>query len=130
MRYILVCLLTLAFGQLASVSHAKPSPIEGSWIGGGSIKLKSGQIEKVRCRLSFQKSSGKTFVMSANCSTTNGTFRQSGRVVQLKGNRYSGRFYSEQYSVSGKVTISVRGRRQTLSVTSAKGSGSITLRKR
>ncbi len=130
MRYILACLLTLAFGPLASVGHAKPAAIVGSWIGGGSVTLTSGQVEKVRCRLSFEKDTGRTFILSANCSTTNGTFRQSGRVVQLKGNRYSGRLYSKQYSASGKVTISVRGRRQTLSVTSDKGYGTITLRKR
>lgn len=131
MRHILPCLLlALGFGPFAGAAHAKPASIEGSWIGGGSVKLKSGQIETVRCRLSFSKSTGRTFEMSANCSTTNGTFRQSGRVVQLKANRYSGRFYSDQYSVSGNVVISVRGRRQSLNLKSPKASGTLSFSKR
>ncbi len=130
MRYILAGLLILALGPLARVAYAKPAAIVGAWVGDGSVRLKSGQVEKVRCRLSYQKDTGRTYILSATCSTTNGIFKQSGRVVQLKRNTYSGRLYSTQYSVSGRVTISISGRRQTLSVSSEKGSGRLILRKR
>lgn len=130
MRYILACMLMLAFTSLSHPGHAAADVLAGSWSGGGTVTLNDGGREKVRCRIRYSKSTGKTYLMDATCSHSNGTINQSGRVVQISGNRFSGRLYSDHYDVSGKITISVNGSKQTLSLSSAKGSGSITLSKR
>ena len=130
MRYILACLLALVLGAFQSADVAKAASIEGTWSGGGTVRLTSGGVEKVRCRMRYEKSTGRTFVIHVTCSHANGTFRVSGRIVKLSASRYSGRLYSDQYSVSGDVGISVRGTRQTVTAKSAKGTATVTLTKR
>lgn len=129
MRYILTAVLALALGTLAGTTSGKAANIEGSWSGSGKVKLNSGQVEPVRCRVRYEKSTGRTFILQATCAHTNGTFQQSGRVVQISNSRYTGSLYSDQYDVSGDVAVSVNGSRQTVTVSSPKGSGSITLNK-
>ncbi|MGI9383585.1 MAG: hypothetical protein ACR2PO_10555 [Methyloligellaceae bacterium] len=130
MRTILACLLTVTFGALTAVSDANAASIVGAWSGGGTIKLASGGTEVVRCRVSYSQDTAKTYGIAAVCATTAGTISQSGRVVKVRGNNYSGRLYNKEYSVSGKIAISVRGSRQTLTVSSPKGSGRLTLNRR
>ena len=129
MRYVLACLLTLAFGVLTNASSASAASLEGSWRGGGKVKLADGQVEPVRCRLRYEKGDGRTFVLYANCAHANGTFQQSGRIVKLGANRYSGRMRSDQYSVSGQVSIRVNGKRQTLTAKSLRGTATVVLTK-
>lgn len=107
--------------------RAQPASIEGSWRGDGIATLKDGQKENVRCRISYEKSTGRTFVIAAKCAHANGSFEQSGRVTQLGENSYSGRLYSEQYSVSGEVTITVTGTTQTVTAVSEKGQATLVL---
>lgn len=125
-----LCLMTIvAFSCWAPPAMAA-DPIEGAWSGNGTVRLKDGTVEPVRCRVSYSDGGGnKTFVLNANCATTANTFQQDGRVVFIGGSRYSGRLYSTQYDVSGDVTVSVSGGRQTVSVSSPKGSASLTLNK-
>ena len=130
MRYILICFLTVAFAGLVSASFAEPASLAGTWSGGGTVRLKSGKKEVVRCRINFQKNTGRTYLLSANCATTAATFRQTGRIVKAGANRYTGRFYSKEYDVSGRISISVKGRRQTMNVTSEKGTARLNLTKR
>ena len=130
MRTILAGLLALTLGAFTGAGDATAASIVGAWSGGGTIKLASGGTEVVRCRVSYSKDTEKTYGLSAVCATTAGTISQSGRVVRVRGNSYSGRLYSKEYSVSGKIFISVRGSRQTLTVNSPKGSGRLTLNRR
>jgi hypothetical protein len=87
MRYVLACLLALAVGALAGASASQAASIGGSWRGEGTVKLTSGEAEKVRCRI------------------------------------------SDQYGVTGEVSISVNGSRQTITAKSPKGSARIVLTK-
>jgi hypothetical protein len=133
MRIIPAALLALTLGIPAAASVASAQSVLGSWSGRGSVTLiPSGQVEPVSCRVSYEKGDdrGRTFVLNATCATTAGTFAQSGRVVKLKSGRYSGSLYSDQYAVSGKVTVTVRGSSQTVSVSSSKGKGLLKLTKR
>lgn len=130
MRSMPAKILGLASGLFLGAGLAYAASIEGSWSGGGTVKLNTGQAERVQCRIRYEKGSGRTFVLYANCSHSNGTFQQSGRVVQLSSSSYSGRLYSDQYSVSGDVSISVSGNRQTITAVSPKGTARITLSKR
>ncbi len=130
MRIIPAALVAVAF-SLPLVATAEAASILGSWQGRGSVRVKeSGQVEPVSCSVRYESGTGRTFVLNATCATTAGTFQQSGRVVQRSSNSYSGRLYSDQYAVSGNVSISVSGKSQTIRVSSPKGSGSLRLRKR
>lgn len=130
MRIIPAALIAVALSTPLATAASAASPIVGFWSGRGQVKLTSGQVEPVSCRVSYEESSGRTFVLHATCATTAGTFVQSGRVVQLSASSYTGRLYSEQYSVSGNVSISVSGSKQTIRVSSPKGTGSLSLSKR
>lgn len=131
MRIIPAAVLVLALGMPVATSASAAANILGSWSGRGSVKLTSGQVEPVSCRVSYEKgdAKGKTFVLTATCATTAGTFTQSGRVSKRGSSSYSGSLYSDQYAVSGKVSISISGSNQTIRVSSSKGSGSLRLRK-
>lgn len=130
MRYVFTCLFVLALGAFQSADIAKAASIEGSWSGGGTVKLTSGGVEKVRCRIRYEKGTGRTFVIHVTCSHANGSFRVSGRVVKLSASSYSGSLYSDQYSVSGDVGIRVNGTRQTVTAKSSKGTATVSLTKR
>ncbi len=131
MRIIPAALLAAALSLPVAATAEAAASILGSWSGRGSVRIKqSGQVEPVSCSIRYEAGTGRTFVLNATCASTAGTFQQSGRVVQNSGNSYSGRLYSDQYAVSGNVRISVNGSRQTVRVSSPKGSGSISLRKR
>jgi len=129
MHFLIPAFLALALGVTTLTGDAAAASIEGSWAGGGTVRLKDGGVEKVRCRVKYEPGTGKTFVLYANCAHSNGTFQQSGRVVQRSSSQYTGRLYSEQYSVSGDVSIKVSGSRQTVTAVSPKGSATLTLRK-
>ena len=131
MRIIPAAVLAMALGMPIATSASAAANIIGSWSGRGSVTLTSGQVEPVSCRVSYEKGDdkGRTFVLNATCATTAGTFVQSGRVSKRSSSSYSGSLYSEQYSLSGKVTVSVKGSNQTLRVSSKKGRGSLSLRR-
>ena len=131
MRIIPAAVLAMALGMPIAISASAAANIIGSWSGRGSVTLTSGQVEPVSCRISYEKGDdkGRTFVLYATCATTAGTFEQSGRVSKRSSSSYSGSLYSDQYSVSGKVTVSVKGSSQTLRVSSKNGRGSLSLRR-
>ena len=131
MRIIPAAVLAMALGMPIATSASAAANIIGSWSGRGSVTLTSGQVEPVSCRISYEKGDdkGRTFVLYATCATTAGTFEQSGRVSKRSSSSYSGSLYSDQYSVSGKVTESVKGSSQTLRVSSKNGRGSLSLRR-
>lgn len=130
MRFVTAFLVTAALAALTGAAHARADALEGTWSGAGTVRLNSGAEERVRCRVSYRKDIGRTYVLNASCAHTSGTFKQDGRVVDLGGNRYTGRLYNPQYSVSGQVSISVRGARQTVHVSSPKGKGTLSLSRR
>jgi len=131
MRIIPAALIAAALSIPLATSASAAANILGNWKGRGSVKLTSGQVEPVSCSVKYESgdSTGKTYVLHATCATTAGTFKQSGRVVKRSGSSYSGRLYSDQYSVSGDVSVSISGSSQTIRVKSPKGSGSLNLKK-
>lgn len=131
MRHVIAIIVAYLLPVMAFVAVAaeQAASVEGNWSGGGTVVLKSGQKEPVRCRINYEKSTGRTFVISANCAHANGTFQQSGRIVKVSENSYSGRLYSDQYSVSGDISIAVNGNSQTLTATSEKGQATLVLKK-
>lgn len=130
MRFLLVALSMAAVGMLADAGDARADSIVGAWSGGGTVRLDSGTVERVRCRVSYHPSTGRTFMVNATCAHAGGTFQQDGRIVQVSSSRYTGRLYNSNYDVSGRVSIHVNGRYQKISVSSSRGSATLTLTRR
>ena len=127
MRYILSSVFAVMLGFVMLIDTAAAAPITGAWRGNGLVKLTSGHAERIRCRIRYEKGSGRTFVVHVSCAHAHGVFQTSGRVVKLSNTRYTGRLYSEQHDVAGDVSIRVNGRKQHIRATSSKGSATVTL---
>ena len=79
------------------------------------------------CRVSFARIEGKSFRVSALCSTGGRRYEQSGRVTSVGGNRYTGWVFNEQFNERGSVQLSQRGSRLSVTVTSSRGTANLTL---
>jgi hypothetical protein len=121
--YLLSALLL--FAMLGS-ADAAPATIEGSWSGSGIAKLRN-RTDRIVCRVSFARIEGKSFRVSARCSTGGRRFEESGRVTSVGGNRYTGWVFNEQFNERGSVQLSQRGSRLSVTVTSSRGIANLTL---
>ena len=130
MRIFPAATLVLTLGMLTATSATSAESIIGSWSGRGTVRLSSGQVEPVSCKVSYEKgdSAGKTFTLDAKCSITAGTFVLYGRISKRSAGNYRGSLFNE--TVSGKIAISVRGNSQTVRVSNSRGTGSLKLRRR
>jgi hypothetical protein len=115
----------LLFAMLGS-ADAAPATIEGSWSGSGIAKLRN-RTDRIVCRVSFARIEGKSFRVSALCSTGGRRFEESGRVTSVGGNRYTGWVFNEQFNERGSVQLSQRGSRLSVTVTSSRGIANLTL---
>ena len=121
--YLLSALLLLA---MLGGTDAAPATIEGSWSGSGIAKLRN-RTDRIVCRVSFARIEGKSFRVSALCSTGGRRFEESGRVTSVGGNRYTGWVFNEQFNERGNVQLSQRGSRLSVTVTSSRGIANLTL---
>jgi hypothetical protein len=121
--YLLSALLLLA---MLGSADAAPATIEGSWSGSGIAKLRN-RTDRIVCRVSFARIEGKSFRVSALCSTGGRRFEESGRVTSVGGNRYTGWVFNEQFNERGSVQLSQRGSRLSVTVTSSRGTANLTL---
>jgi len=121
--YLLSALLLLA---MLGSTDAAPATIEGSWSGSGIAKLRN-RTDRIVCRVSFARIEGKSFRVSALCSTGGRRFGESGRVTSAGGNRYTGWVFNEQFNERGNVQLSQRGPRLSVTVTSSRGTANLTL---
>jgi len=121
--YLLSALLLVA---MLGSADAAPATIEGSWSGSGIAKLRN-RTDRIVCRVSFARIEGKSFRVSALCSTGGRRFEESGRVTSVGGNRYTGWVFNEQFNERGSVQLSERGSRLSVTVTSSRGIANLTL---
>ena len=126
MRVAPYLLSALLLGAMLGTADAAPATIEGSWSGSGIAKLRN-RIDRMVCRVSFARIEGKSFRVSALCSTGGRRFEQSGRVTSVGGNRYTGWVFNEQFNERGNVQLSQRGSRLSVTVTSSRGIANLTL---
>ncbi len=108
---------------------ASAAPLEGSWRGSGFVNPKSGNREKVRCKMSYKRESTKVFRVTAVCASPSAKIRQTGELLKINPNLYVGDFYNGEYDISGRVRVILNGHHQTVSFSSPNGSGRITLKK-
>lgn len=127
-RAALLAAPILAAG-LAAGGQAMAQSLEGSWSGGGSVALASGQHERARCRAYYSRASATAYTVTATCATPSGRATQTATVRKVGGNSYRGRFYNSDYNVSGTISVTVGGNRQSVRLTSESGSASLELRR-
>lgn len=132
MRFFPVATLALLLGLGVFSSAAQAASILGNWSGRGTVRLNTGQVEPVSCRVKYEKgdSAGRTITLNATCAATAGTFSIYGRVSQRGASSYRGVLFSEQSTMAGRVNITLRGNSQSASVSNDRGTGNVTLRRR
>lgn len=123
----LVVTLLITFGALPA--QAQSSRLTGSWRGGGVVTFLLGDREKVRCRATFRRRSRKTVRMNAICATAAARIAQTAVLTRTARNRYVGTFYNAEYGVTGRIRITVRGRRLRASLSADSGSALLQLRR-
>jgi hypothetical protein len=120
-RFFILSLVILS--TLAPALAAAPS-LQGQWRGSGVVSHRS-KADAVRCRVSFQRLSTTAFSVSSQCATETGRYDVTGRVVASGGNRYAGPVQGQ--GVSGTAVVVVHGNRLSVTVTSKRGSATLSL---
>ncbi len=109
---------------------AQSSGLAGSWSGGGRVVFEGGQSERASCRASFLRQSSNRYFMSATCATASARVSQTATVGRISGSRYYGRFFNEEFGISGTLRISVSGNRLNATLKGDTGSAVLSLRRR
>jgi hypothetical protein len=121
----LMLVSALSFG--CAPANAQSSSIEGTWSGGGYAQLSSGQREKIRCRVRYTRETADVFGVSAVCASPSLKVTQTGTISRVAANRFVGDLYNPEFDVSGRIRVVVSGSQQSVTMSSSKGSGSLTL---
>lgn len=103
-----------AFVALSGAAAAEPAALQGTWSGGGTIFYSTGTSEGARCRARYTRIAGNTYDVTAACATASTRVDQSAQVRKVSANRYAGTFYNSQYGITGRISIVVNGRSQTV----------------
>ena len=120
-----------AFQMASPAAHAaSPASISGNWSGSGMFKLKSGNQERVRCRVKYGRIAGQDFSLNARCATSGTNIDQTGKLTRVSKGRYVGNVHNEQYNVSAKIVVTVSGSHQDVSISGNEGSAKIRLKRR
>lgn len=106
---------------------AQAVSIEGLWTGGGYAEVEGGKRERVRCRVRYSRETPDVFGVSAVCASPSVKLTQTGTVSRAGANRFVGEFYNAEFDISGRVRVVVSGRSQTVTLSSARGSGTLSL---
>jgi hypothetical protein len=115
---------------MAITVPALGASLGGSWSGSGFIHPSSGERETVRCRVTYNRQSSKVFGVRATCASKGNRLRQTGEVLLIRPGRYVGDFYSKQFDVGGRISVTLRGSRQTVTFTGDGVRGRLSLRRR
>lgn len=113
----------------AGSDQAAAQGLDGAWSGGGSVAFASGQRERARCRAHYRRASSNAYRVTATCATPSGSATQTATVRRVGGNSYQGQFHNSEYNVSGTISVTVGGNRQSVRLTSDSGSASFELRR-
>jgi hypothetical protein len=122
--------LAMALVALGSVAEAQSQGLQGYWRGGGYISPAKGHRERVRCRVWISRISDRSYGVKARCASQSADIDQTGRVERRGRNSYTGTFHNSDYNIRGRIRISLRGNRQSVTLHSEAGSGRLTLFRR
>ena len=104
----------------------QPASIAGTWSGGGTVTLRSGNVEKVRCRATFSPS-GDGASMSASCANATAKVTQTAELTRVSPTRYIGEFHNPEFNVSGSIRITLSGNSLIASLSGGGGSASMNM---
>jgi len=94
--------------------------LQGTWTGGGTIKINTGARESIRCRVTYQVSGGgNTLQQSLRCASDSYRFDLTSSVSH-SGGSLTGTFSESSRGVGGRLNGRIRGNRITAL---AEGSG-------
>jgi hypothetical protein len=119
----------LAIPQASSQTRQTRSEsrsLSGSWSGGGTVAYSSGHRERARCRVTYS-GGGSQVTANATCATPSGSISQTATLRKTGPNSYSGSFFNPQYNIGGRIHVTTRGNRQSVSISSGQGSASLSL---
>lgn len=129
-RRIALASLIAASAALTGVTPADAASITGKWRGGGTVNLKDGGTERVRCSVTYGRVAGQNFSVTARCASGAGRVDQVGTLKRVSNTRYVGTVTNPQYSITANVTVNVKGRSQNVSISSSKGTAQLKLARR
>ena len=130
MRYVITGIIAAAISFGATAAHAKSTSIIGSWSGSGVTKGNSGKQGTARCDMVYRKGSGSSYSMEATCTVSSiGLVSQTASVKKVGANRYSGKFHNFQHNVSGSISVVLRGKSQSVTMSSPRGRATVKLAK-
>jgi hypothetical protein len=117
----------ISLGVLTQPSRSESDLLSGLWTGGGTVTYASGDRERARCRVNYAPRGGRRVAATATCATPSGSVSQTALLAKTGEGRYSGRFFNEQYNVSGSIQVIVRGGSQLVRLFSSSGSALLNL---
>ncbi len=129
-KIFLIFALVWSIGTFGAVHPAMAGSLAGSWSGSGTIQAVTGESERARCRVNYSKKGASTYSVTARCASTSGKVVQSATVHPAGKNKYRGSFYNKKYNARGSFSVSLKGKRQTIYMSSNQGSARLTLSKR
>ena len=130
MKYLSTVIAAASLLWIAPATETSAaSSLSGSWKGGGTMTLNSGAKERVSCRVKYFRQSSTTFSMSAKCASGAGSLNQTGSLIAVGTNKYSGTVFNAKHGITANVYITLNGRKQNVSISSSAGSASLSLRK-
>ena len=130
-RRCMLAAILVPFVGYGAIDNASAAPsIAGKWRGGGTVNLKSGGKESVRCSVTYGRSGGQNFSVRARCASGAGRVDQTGTLRRVSDTRYVGTVRNVQYSVTARVTVNVNGSNQNVSISSSKGTAYLSLARR
>mgnify|MGYP001821317825 CR=1 FL=1 len=133
LRRHLLC-WTCGLTMLAIAGHseaaAQAKGLSGYWRGSGFISPAKGQRERVRCRVWISQSARQSYRVKARCASQAVDIDQTGSVRRTGRNNYTGEFFNSDFNIRGRLRITLRGNRQSVSLQSDAGSGHLTLFRR
>ncbi len=112
---------------LTQTSRGESDLLAGLWTGGGTVTYASGDRERARCRAHYVPRTGRRVSVTATCATPSGSVSQTALLAKTGEGRYSGRFFNEQFSVTGSIQVVVKGGSQLVRLMSSSGSALLTL---
>jgi hypothetical protein len=128
MRYVVPFLFSVLLCGL-SLPAGAASTISGAWAGSGVAHYRH-RIDRIVCRVTFKPIGGKSYRLSALCSTGGDRYEETGRVTRIATGRYSGSVFNTRFNQRGSAALTQRGDRLAVTVTGRRGSASLTLTRR
>jgi hypothetical protein len=100
---------------------AQSSGLSGSWSGHGTMVFPSGDRERAQCRVRYTQTSVTRYKATAVCATSSARVEQTATLRRVSDSHYVGTFYNSEYGVSGSISVQMRGREQSVSLSGDNG---------